>query len=248
MSESAGEPIRVMLVDDQELIRTGFALILGTAPDIEVVAEAGDGEEALRVVAELARSDRAPHIVLMDVRMPGLNGIEATGLLAKEHPEIRVLVLTTFDLDEYAAAAIEAGASGFLLKDARAAELIHAVRAVADGDAVLAPSVTGRLLAQLRGGNAFAEMSPFATPEAMTLSARNAETLPQAKAAGLDSLSDREREVFDLVAQGLSNSEIGEQLFLSASTVKTHISRVLAKLDLRDRVHVVIFAYELGLR
>ncbi len=147
MSSSA---LKVVLVDDQDLIRTGFAMILGTQPDFEVVGEAGDGAEALAVIETLIREDRAPDVVLMDVRMPGMDGIEATGLIAHRYPNIRVLVLTTFDLDEYALAAIEAGASGFLLKDARAPELIGAVRAVADGDSVMAPSVTRRLIARLR--------------------------------------------------------------------------------------------------
>ncbi len=228
----AERAIRVMIVDDQELIRTGFALILGTADGVEVVGEADEGEEALRRIEALAAEDRTPDVVLMDVRMPGMNGIEATGRIARDLPSARVLVLTTFDLDEYAMEAVEAGASGFLLKDARAAELIAAVRAVAAGDSVMAPSVTKRLLTRLRAGN---RPGPPASPDA-------------GRAAELEQLTEREREVFALIAEGLSNAEIGERLFLSESTVKTHVGRVLAKLGLRDRVHAVILAYEAGVR
>lgn len=226
----SGSQLRVLLVDDQELIRTGFAMILGTQADFEVVGEAGDGAEALAVIEALINEDRAPHVVLMDVRMPGIDGIEATGLITQRYPDVRVLVLTTFDLDEYALAAIEAGASGFLLKDARAAELNGAVRAVADGDSVMAPSVTRRLITRLR------------EPERAT-----SQDLVDA-ARALEQLTDREQQVFALIAEGLSNAEIGESLFLSESTVKTHVGRVLAKLGLRDRVHAVILAYEAGVR
>ena len=230
-------PTRVLLVDDQELIRTGFALILATAGadgggDVEVVGEAGDGAAALASIEALAAEDRAPGVVLMDVRMPGMDGIEATSVIAQRFPDTRVLVLTTFDLDEYALAAIEAGASGFLLKDARAPELIAAVRAVADGDSVMAPSVTRRLIERLR------EPQSEAVPRRTGTST----------SAILEQLTEREQEVFGLIAEGLSNSEIGERLFLSESTVKTHVGRVLAKLGLRDRVHAVILAYEAGLR
>ena len=230
-------PTRVLLVDDQELIRTGFALILATAGadgggDVEVVGEAGDGAAALASIEALAAEDRAPGVVLMDVRMPGMDGIEATSVIAQRFPDTRVLVLTTFDLDEYALAAIEAGASWFLLKDARAPELIAAVRAVADGDSVMAPSVTRRLIERLR------EPQSEAVPRRTGTST----------SAILEQLTEREQEVFGLIAEGLSNSEIGERLFLSESTVKTHVGRVLAKLGLRDRVHAVILAYEAGLR
>lgn len=226
--------IRVLLVDDQELIRTGFALILGTADGIEVVGEAADGAAALSGIDELRAADRAPDVVLMDVRMPGMNGIEATAQLARRHPEVRVIVLTTFDLDEYAMDAIAAGASGFLLKDARAGELIQAVRTVAAGDAVLAPSVTKRLLQRLQQGAGDGAAGFAATPPAAE--------------ARLEQLTERERQVFALIAEGLSNAEIGERLFLSESTVKTHVGRVLQKLELRDRVHAVILAYEAGVR
>ncbi len=231
------DPIRVLLVDDQDLIRTGFALILATAPTengrgIEVVGEAANGEEALAAIERLGAAGSAPSVVLMDVRMPVMDGIETTKIIAERHPEARVLVLTTFDLDEYALSAIEAGASGFLLKDARAPELIGAVRSVAEGDSVMAPSVTRRLIERLR------------TPVPQVHQPR-----PDAGAtARIAELTEREQEVFGLIAEGLSNAEIGERLFLSESTVKTHVGRVLSKLQLRDRVHAVILAYEVGLR
>jgi len=236
---TGGDATRVVLVDDQELIRTGFALILSTADGIEVVGEAGDGAAALAQVERLVAAGEPPHVVLMDVRMPGMNGIEATGALAARFPDVRVIVLTTFDLDEYATAAIEAGASGFLLKDARAAELVAAVRAVAQGDSVMAPSVTRRLIARLRESDAAASR---------TGETRGTSPSGEDRAAALVALTEREREVFALIAEGLSNTEIGERLFLSESTVKTHVGRVLAKLELRDRVHAVILAYEAGVR
>ena len=240
------EKLRILLVDDQDLIRTGFSLILGTQADFAVVGEAGDGAKALETIAALEAEAREPHVVLMDVRMPGMNGIDATASIVRQHPQTRVLVLTTFDLDEYALAAIEAGASGFLLKDARAPELISAVRAVAEGDSVMAPSVTRRLIAKLREAGG-AEMQP--EPSSMG-QAPGAETPSgiSSSAEVLSALTDREQEVFSLIAEGLSNAEIGERLFLSESTVKTHVGRVLAKLELRDGVHAVILAYEAGLR
>lgn len=252
--------IGVVLVDDQELIRTGFALILASDPAIEVIGEAGDGAAALSLVHELAASGRTPDVILMDVRMPVMNGIDATIELVRKHPTVRVLVLTTFDLDEYAAQAIDAGASGFLLKDARAAELIHAVRSVASGDAVLAPSTTKRLLMRLREGE-FGDPPPLSTADHKH-EQRSVYEMPRSKAAAaplaaanardelqrITSLTEREREVFELIAEGLTNAEIGARLFLSESTVKTHVGRVLAKLQLRDRVHAVILAYEHGIR
>ncbi|WP_262286676.1 response regulator transcription factor [Micromonospora sp. MA102] len=212
--------VRVALVDDQTLVRTGFRLVLEETGDIEVVGEAADGAQALDVVARTR-----PDVVLMDVRMPGLDGIEATRRIRFGPHPARVIILTTFDLDEYVLAGLRAGASGFLLKDALAADLISAVRVVAAGEAVAAPSVTRRLFAHYLGK----------TP---TRSDRDAR---------LGALTEREREVLTLVARGLSNSEIAVALFVSESTVKTHLGRILAKLDLRDRVQAVILGYECGL-
>lgn len=240
-------PIRVLLVDDQDLIRTGFALILSSASGssaaqerpFEVVGEAADGATALDLMTQLHAAGRAPEVVLMDVRMPGIDGIETTGRIVEAFADTRVIVLTTFDLDEYALAAIQAGASGFLLKDSRAAELVSAVRAVAGGDSVMAPSVTRRLIERLRGSES----------DAARHSGRDRATdMSDGANERLASLTDREVEVFEAIADGLSNAEIGERLFLSESTVKTHVGRVLAKLQLRDRVHAVILAYEIGLR
>ena len=247
--------IRVLLVDDQELIRTGFALILSTSgagggPSVEVVGEAGDGVQALRVMQRLAEQDRLPNVVLMDVRMPGMDGIEATRLIIRDYPDSRVLVLTTFDLDEYALAAIEAGAGGFLLKDARAPELVAAVRSVAEGDAVMAASLTRRLISRLREGAETPEdlgTNPNGSGRA-TADVRDGARSTEDAAAILDRLTARERDVFALIAEGLTNAEIGDRLFLSVSTVKTHVGRVLTKLELRDRVHAVILAYEAGVR
>ncbi|WP_193787092.1 response regulator [Leucobacter japonicus] len=227
-------PIRIMLVDDQELIRTGFRLVLLAESDIDVVAEASDGAEALERLAELGPG--GCDIVLMDVRMPGMNGIEATAEIARRFPETRVVVLTTFDLDEYATGAIQAGASGFLLKDARPTELVDAIHRVAAGDATMAPSVTRRLLEQLRAGTGSGAALGFAA---------SAET--EADAAALSALTEREHDVLRLIAEGKNNAEISADLFLSESTVKTHVGRVLAKLQLRDRVHAVIFAKQHGL-
>lgn len=235
-------PIRVMLVDDQELIRTGFRLVLMSDPEIQVVAEAGDGQAALDRLAEL---NGECDVVLMDVRMPGMNGIDASAVIAERYAQTRVLVLTTFDLDEYATSAIQAGASGFLLKDARPSELTDAIRRVMAGDAVMAPSVTQRMLAQLResgnlqfGGGAGTGADTAAPGEAFARGDH---------ASALDVLTERERDVLKLIAEGLNNAEISASLFLSESTVKTHVGRVLAKLQLRDRVHAVIFARTAGL-
>lgn len=250
-SETPGAPIAVALVDDQELIRTGFGLILASAGDIEVVAEASDGAEALERIGALAAEGAAPDVVLMDVRMAGMDGIEATRQLVERHPAVRVLVLTTFDLDEYALDAIAAGASGFLLKDARAAELVAAVRAVAEGDSVMAPSVTRRLLMRLRADGATGHGTDERTDAAAEHAGPRPATGAQSEASRdprLDTLTERELEVFGLIADGLSNAEIGDRLFLSESTVKTHVGRVLAKLGLRDRVNAVILAYTVGLR
>lgn len=225
-------PIRVMLVDDQELIRTGFRLVLLTEPDIEVVGESSDGAEALNELARLVDSGTPCDVVLMDVRMPGMNGIDATAAIVERFAETKVLVLTTFDLDEYATGAIQAGASGFLLKDARPAELVDAIRRVAKGDAAMAPSVTRRLIEQIRIAAVASGAAETAKPDA-----------DEAFAV----LTERELDVLRLIAEGQNNSEIGATLFLSESTVKTHVGRVLSKLQLRDRVHAVIFAKQHGL-
>jgi DNA-binding NarL/FixJ family response regulator len=214
---------RVLLVDDQPLLRTGFRMILSAETDLTVVGEAGDGASAV----ELARRLR-PDVVLMDIRMPGMDGIQATRALAGPGVEdpVKVLILTTFGLDEYVVESLRAGASGFLLKDAPPEDLVEAIRIVAAGEALLAPSVTRRLLDRV----------------ASRLPPANEDTIP-----ALSQLTDREMEVLKLMARGMSNAEIAEKLVVSETTVKTHVSRVLAKLDLRDRVQAVILAYETGL-
>jgi DNA-binding NarL/FixJ family response regulator len=211
--------IRVVLVDDQELMRVGFRMVLGAQEDVEIVGEAGNGQEAVRLAVELR-----PDVVLMDVRMPVLDGVEATKLIT-EQSLAKVLVMTTFDLDEYALSALRNGASGFLLKDTPSVQLVAALRSVASGDAVVSPSVTRRLLDRFLG-SAGGELRD---------------------ASMLDVLTEREREVLLLMAQGLSNTEIARKLFLSEATVKTHVGRVLSKLDVRDRVQAVVLAYETGL-
>lgn len=213
--------ISILLVDDQELVRAGFCMVLDAQPDMRVVGEAADGVAAL----EILRAVRAD-VVVMDVRMPRMDGIETTRRICQAGDRPRVLMLTTFDLDEYAYAALKAGASGFLLKDVPPEELLFGIRSVHSGDAVVAPSVTRRLI------DRFAPMFP---------------TEHDHPAADLGGLTGREREVLALIAQGLSNAEIAEKLFVSEATVKTHVGRVLAKLDLRDRVQAVVFAYETGL-
>jgi DNA-binding NarL/FixJ family response regulator len=210
--------IRVVVVDDQHLVRTGFRMILEAEDDIAVVGEATDGIEAVEVVAR-ANAD----VVLMDIRMPRLDGIEATARITAAENSPRVLVLTTFDLDEYVHAALRAGASGFLLKDTPPEQLVEAIRIIADGDAVVAPSVTRRLI------EAFTKGANITPP------------------ASLNDLTDRETEVLHLVAKGRSNAEIASDLILGEATVKTHVGRMLMKLGLRDRVQAVVFAYEAGL-
>jgi DNA-binding NarL/FixJ family response regulator len=213
--------IRIILVDDQELVRAGFRMVLDAQPDMQVVGEASDGLGAI----DLARRLHAD-VMIMDARMPRLDGVEATRRIRQDGDLPRVLMLTTFDLDEYAFAALKAGASGFLLKDVPPEELLFAIHAVHSGDSVVAPSTTRRLIDQ------FAALLPGAA---------------QAGPTQLDELTDREREVLAQVAQGLSNSEIAKRLFVSEATVKTHVGRVLAKLGLRDRVQAVVYAYEHGL-
>jgi DNA-binding NarL/FixJ family response regulator len=224
---------RVLLVDDQALLRMGFAMVLDAEDDLEVVGEAGDGLTALDQVRALA-----PDVVLMDVRMPRMNGIEATERIAVQHPEVRVLVLTTFDLDEYAFAALRAGASGFLLKDAEPAELVAAIRAVASGEAVVAPRVTRRML------ELFARQLPAGGGDSPGAAATGDPLVDDPRLA---SLTPREAEILGAVAEGLSNAEIADRLVVSEATVKTHVGRVLAKLGVRDRVQAVILAYETGL-
>jgi DNA-binding NarL/FixJ family response regulator len=216
--------IRVVLADDQELLRKGFRMILEAEDDLSVVGEAGDGAEAIALARELA-----PDVVLMDVRMPGTDGIEATRSIVSENSLVRVLVLTTFDLDEFAFGTLQAGASGFLLKDVRPADLIFAVRTVASGDAVVSPRVTRRLLEEYSRNPTMSD-------------ADRAEQFPK-----LSTLTERELEVLSAIAHGLSNSEIAEALFISGPTVKSHIGRILSKLEVRDRVQVVVLAYEAGL-
>ncbi|WP_203231382.1 response regulator [Nocardioides caldifontis] len=212
---------RVLLVDDQALVRAGFRLILEAQDDLEVVAEAADGAQALALAEE-----HGPDVVLMDIRMPVLDGIEATRRLVASQPGSRVLVLTTFDLDEYVYDALLAGASGFLLKDVSRDELVSAVRVVAAGEALLAPTVTRRLLAD------FVRSRPPAAPT---------------PSPGVAGLTAREQETLELLARGMSNAEIAARFVVSENTVKTHVGNVLMKLGLRDRVHAVVYAYEHGL-
>ncbi|MCX4903869.1 response regulator transcription factor [Streptomyces sp. NBC_00878] len=215
--------IRVVVADDQELVRSGFSMILEAQPDIEVVAEAGDGVEAVAAVQR-----HTPDVLLLDIRMPRMDGLEAARLVCAQSG-CRVVMLTTFDLDEYVYEALYAGASGFLLKDVRRDDLVHAVRVVAAGDSLLAPSVTRRLVADI-------------------IQRRRAEaSAPPPSTVRLDVLTAREEETLRLLARGLSNAEIATTLFVSEHTVKTHVSNVLGKLGLRDRVQAVIRAYESGL-
>nr|WP_281386838.1 response regulator transcription factor [Jiangella mangrovi] len=209
------------MADDQRLVRAGFRSILDGEPDLDVVGEAADGAEALTRVRELR-----PEVVLMDVRMPELDGLEATRQIVADPAlaGVRVVILTTFDLDDYVYGALRAGASGFLVKDTEPMELIHAVRVVARGDALIAPSITRRLISEIAG--------------------RAAKPVPNAR---LNALTEREREVLELVAAGLSNDEIADRLVLSPATAKTHVSRILTKLDARDRAQLVVLAYEAGL-
>ncbi|MEV7388755.1 MULTISPECIES: response regulator transcription factor [unclassified Streptomyces] len=219
---SSGSPVRVVIADDQQMVRQGFTVLLNAQPGIEVVGQAVDGLDAVVQVAELT-----PDVVLMDIRMPELGGIEATRRIVGEHPDIKVLVLTTFDLDEYVYEALRAGASGFLLKDASADKLAEAVRVVAAGDALLAPGITRRLIAQFSQLDGGRVRAPLKTR--------------------VGELTERETEVLALIAQGLSNAEIAERLVVAEQTVKTHVGRILVKLGLRDRTQAAVFAYESGL-
>jgi DNA-binding NarL/FixJ family response regulator len=211
--------IRILIVDDQELVRTGFRVVLEAEPDFEVIGEAGDGFSAL----EAARSTR-PDVVLMDIRMPNLDGIEATRRIAGVDGAPRVLILTTFDLDDYVYEALRAGASGFLLKDARAEELCDAVRTVGAGDALLSPTITRKLI------ESYTRRPP-----------------PSAKPDALGELTARELEVLRLLARGMSNNDIARELVVGDATVKTHVARIFSKLDLHDRAQAVVLAYESGL-
>jgi DNA-binding NarL/FixJ family response regulator len=212
--------IRVLVADDQEMVRAGFRLLLERVPDIEVVAEADDGRSAVEQTLTTA-----PDVVLMDIRMPRLDGLAATGDLLVAAPDTKVIILTTFDVDDYVYDALRAGASGFLLKTSPPETLVRAIRTVAAGEALLDPAVTRRVIEQF---GRQAPRPPIATPE-------------------VDRLTEREREVLGEVARGLSNSEIATTLFISEATVKTHVARMLAKLQLRDRVQAVVYAYEHGL-
>jgi DNA-binding NarL/FixJ family response regulator len=210
--------IRVLVVDDQSMVRAGFRMLLAGEEDIEVVAEASNGLEA---VHKAARFD--PNVVLMDIRMPDLDGLEATRRILAADRDARILILTTFDLDDYVYEALRAGASGFVLKDDSPEQLIAAIRTVAGGDALLSPTITKRVIQK------FARMPRPSPPKE------------------IEELSERERDVFRLMARGLSNAEIGEELYISETTVKTHVTHILQKLDLRDRVQAVVLAYETGL-
>jgi DNA-binding NarL/FixJ family response regulator len=210
--------IRVLVADDQSMVRAGFRMLLGGEDDIDVVAEAGDGREAVEKAARFE-----PNVVLMDIRMPDMDGLQATREILAANPAARILILTTFDLDEYIYEALSAGASGFVLKDDPPEQLIAAIRTVAAGDALLSPSVTNRVISR------FARLQRPAPPKE------------------LDELTSRERDVLQLIAKGLSNAEIGEELFISDTTVKTHVTHVLQKLNLRDRVQAVVLAYQSGI-
>jgi DNA-binding NarL/FixJ family response regulator len=212
--------IRVLIVDDQALVRAGFKMILQAQSDIHVVGEAGDGDQAIGLVRSLQ-----PDVVLMDIRMPGLDGIEATRRINAEGLPSKVVILTTYDLDEYVFDALAAGATGFLLKHVPPEELVHGVRLAAEGDALLAPSVTRRLIEEFSKSRA-----PL-----------------QSTSKQLDTLTERERDVLRLLARGLSNAEIAGELHVGEATIKTHVAHLLDKLDLRDRVQAVIYAYEVGL-
>ncbi|NEG54708.1 response regulator [Bifidobacterium platyrrhinorum] len=252
---SGNDRIRVVIADDQELVRAGFAMVIGSQPDMDVVGQAGDGGRAVALAERLH-----PDVVLMDVRMPGMDGIEATRRIIaadaaadagtsgaddaspREHAT-HVVILTTFDLDEYVMAAIDAGASGFLLKDAEPEMLLNSIRTVYRGDAVIAPSATKRLIERMfADGHASRPATGSPTPD--TSDGRDADARPVYTDPELELLTDREREVLVEVAHGLSNQEIADKLFISLPTVKTHVAHILAKINARDRVQAVVFAYD----
>ncbi|HEU5332679.1 MAG TPA: response regulator transcription factor [Actinocrinis sp.] len=240
MPTPTSTPIRVVVADDQELVRSGLAMILDTQPDIEVVAEAANGLEAVEAVRATS-----PDVALLDVRMPELDGLEAARRICAAHT-CRVVMLTTFDIDAYVYAALQAGASGFLLKDVRRDDLIQAVRVVAGGEALLAPTVTKRLIERFTQSQSHTQAQSRTPPQSQP----QAQPLPQptrAPALALAQLTARERETLRLLARGCSNAEIAAQFVVSEHTVKTHVSNVLTKLHLRDRIHAVVFAYESGL-
>ena len=223
--DGIGVTIRVLLVDDQALLRQGFRMILDQEADIEVVGEAGNGEDAVKLAQQTH-----PDIVLMDIRMPEVDGVEATRRIVSDDPAVRVLVLTTFDLDEYAFGALRAGASGFLLKDVPPSELAAGIRTVASGDSVVSPRITRRLLDEC------AHLLECPAPDGVG-----------GDEAAMAGLTEREREVLVAVADGLSNAEIGRRLFVSEATVKSHVGRILGKLGLRDRVQAVVYAFQMGI-
>jgi len=216
--------IEVLIVDDDTLVRAGLRMMIETQDDLHVVGEADNGEDAVALARELS-----PDIVLMDIRMPGTDGLEATGRITSASDDIRVVILTTFELDDYVYEAVRAGASGFLLKRTRPEELLAGIRTVASGDALLSPSVTRRLMQEFARATTHGGVPTDVT------------------GSGLDRLTDREREVLILIGQGLANREIAQRLYLGESTVKTHVKRILMKIGVRDRVHAVVYAYETGL-
>lgn len=226
--------IKVALIDDQAMVRVGLKMILEAETDIEIVGEAADGADAVALVR-----DTAPDLVLMDIRMPGLDGLAATAQVLAAHPDARVVILTTFDDDEYVYDALRAGASGFLLKSADGDTLVNAVRVVAGGEALLAPEVTRRVIER------FAAKPPVADARPNSAEAEPAKHVPSAEAIG--DLSNREVEVLQLLARGMSNQEIAQELWVSSTTVKTHVSHILTKLGVRDRVQAVVEAYESGI-
>ena len=235
-SGTGNSPIRVLLADDQPLIRAGLVMVITDAPDIEVAGQAGSGAEALRLVHDLR-----PDVVVMDIRMPGLDGIAATARIKAEAPATKVLMLTTFDDDENVYGSLRAGASGFLLKDMALDDILAAVRVVAAGDALIAPSVTRRLIADFADRGGAAEQSPRAGHSA------HAGHSAQAERIRLAGVTEREHEVLALVARGLANSEIATELVISVATAKTHVANLLTKLAARDRIQLVILAYEAGI-